>query len=104
MAPGGAKPCRLRPRALDDLEAIWLYTATRWSADEADAYIRRLTAGLDLLAGQPELARERHELTPPVRIHPVAAHLIVYRIEPDHLDVIRIRHGGEDWAADPVGA
>ena len=81
MAASKPKPYRLRPSALDDLEAIWLYTATQWSVDQADHYIRQLTAGLDLLSGQPEIARERSELVPPVRIHPVASHLIIYRIE-----------------------
>jgi toxin ParE1/3/4 len=97
------KPLRLRPSALNDLESIWLYTAAQWSADQADQYIRQLTAGLNLLAGQPEIARERHELNPPVRIHPVASHLVVYRIESDHLDILRIRHGREDWANEPFG-
>jgi toxin ParE1/3/4 len=103
MAASKPKPCRLRPSALDDLEAIWLYTATQWSVDQADHYIRQLTAGLDLLSGQPEIARERSELVPPVRIHPVASHLIIYRIEVDHLDIIRVRHRREDWANDPLG-
>jgi len=103
MASCKLKSCRLRPRALDDLEAIWLYTAAQWSVDQADLYIRQLTAGMDLLLEQPEIARERTELTPPVRIHPVASHLIVYRIEAEHLDIIRIRHGREDWTHDPLG-
>lgn len=103
MASSGPKPYRLRPRALEDLEAIWLYTATQWSVDQAQLYIRQLTAGLDFLSEQPKIARERSELHPPVRIHPVASHLIVYRIEADHLDIIRIRHGREDWTNDPLG-
>lgn len=46
MASNKPKPYRLRPRALDDLESIWLYTAKQWSVDQADIYIRQLTAGL----------------------------------------------------------
>ena len=103
MASSGPKPYRLRPRALEDLEAIWFYTATQWSIDQAELYIRQLTAGLDLLSKQPEIARERRDLQPPVRIHPITSHLIVYRIEADYLDIIRIRHGREDWASDPLG-
>lgn len=47
------------------------------------------------------MARERHEISPPVRIHPFKAHLVVYRVE-DNGDIliIRIRHGHEDWAGD----
>lgn len=101
MASRKRKPVRLRPAATDDLEAIWRYTAAQWTADQADRYIRQLTAGFDLLAEQPEIARERPELNPPVRIHPVASHLVVYRIESDYLDIMRIRHAREDWANDP---
>ena len=103
MAAGGVSRYRLRPRARDDLEAIWLYTAEQWSIDQAEHYIRQLTAGIDLLADQPKIARERAELIPLVRIHPVVSHIIVYRIEPDYIDIIRIRHRREDWASDPVG-
>lgn len=103
MAEREPKPYRLRPRAIEDLEAIWLYTAAQWSVAQAELYIRQLTAGLDLLAANPEIARERTELSPPVRIHRIAAHLIVYRIQPDFLDIIRIRHGQEDWATNPFG-
>lgn len=103
MTPSTPKRYRLRPRARDDLEAIWVYTAARWSIDQADLYIRQLTAGMDLLETQPEIARERTELAPPVRIHPVASHVVVYRIETDYLDIIRIRHGREDWVSDPLG-
>lgn len=103
MASGQRKPCRLRPSALDDLEAIWLYTAAQWSVGRADEYIRQVSAGLDLLTERPEIGRERRELNPPVRIYPVASHLVVYRIESDHLDIIRIRHVREDWENDPLG-
>ena len=101
MASSKPKPYRLRPCALDDLEAIWLYTARQWSDDQADIYIRQLTAGLNLLAEQPEIARERPELNPPVRVYPVGSHVIIYQIETDHIDIIRLRHGREDWANDP---
>lgn len=103
MAGSRLKFYRLRPRAVEDLEMIWLYTATQWSIDQAELYIRQLTAGLDFLVAHPEIARERVELNPPVRIHRIAAHLAVYRIEPDYLDIIRIRHGREDWMSDPLG-
>jgi toxin ParE1/3/4 len=101
----GSRPesFRLRPRAVEDLETIWLYTATQWPLDQAELYIRELTAGLDFLVAHPEIARERVELSPPVRIHRIAAHLVVYRIEPDYLDIIRIRHRREDWMSNPLG-
>ena len=102
MAESRPKPYRLRARAVEDLETIWLYTARQWSVDQAELYIRELIAGLDLLVAHPGIARERVELSPPVRIH-ISAHLIVYRTKQDYLDIIRIRHVCEDWMSDPLG-
>ena len=47
----------------------------------------------------PEMARERPEFDPPVRIHPSAEHLIVYRLEDDHRAILRVLGGGQDWQA-----
>ena len=90
---------RLRPAARRDLSDIWDYTASEWSVDRADRYVRGIVAFLDALLEQPRIARERTEITPPVRLQPYASHLIVYRIEEPELDVIRIVHARQDWLA-----
>jgi len=57
---------------------------------------------LDLIASTPRIARERDEISPPIRIHPFKAHLIIYQIENDEaVFIIRIRHAFEDWISDP---
>lgn len=69
----------------------------------AKRYHDDLFALFELIAANPRMARERHEISPPVRIHPFKAHLIVYRINDEgSIFVIRIRHGHEDWAADSL--
>jgi len=47
----------------------------------------------------PELGRERVEFDPPVRLHLSGEHIIIYRIEADHLAILRILGGKQDWAA-----
>lgn len=47
----------------------------------------------------PEMARERGEFDPPVRIHPSAEHLIITRIEGNHLAILRVLGAGQDWLA-----
>lgn len=70
---------------------------------QARRYHDDLFAVLDHIAANPRMTRERKEISPPARIHPFKAHLIVYRIEENGaIFVIRIRHGREDWAGDPV--
>jgi toxin ParE1/3/4 len=63
------KAYRLTPAAQADLAAIWTYSAEAWSVSQADAYVSGLKNALDVLLDIPELARERAEITPPVRVH-----------------------------------
>jgi toxin ParE1/3/4 len=90
---------RLTPRARADLEEIWVYTADTWSSAQVDRYLAGLAKTFELLADMPEIARERTEFMPPVRLHPHQAHLIVCRVEVDHILVVRVPSGREDWAA-----
>lgn len=90
---------RLTPAARSDLEAIWLYTMQTWSADQADRYTDILEDTFDRLLFMPELGRERVEFDPPVRLHLSGEHIIIYRIEADHLVILRILGGKQDWAA-----
>lgn len=43
------------------------------------------------------MARERQEISAPVRIHPFKAHLVVYPVEDADILILRIRHAHEDW-------
>ncbi len=93
----------LSVQAEEDIIAIAEEGARMFGSAQARRYHDELFAVLDLLAANPRLAREREEILPPVRIHPFKAHLVVYRIEENGaIFVIRIRHGHEDWAGDPV--
>lgn len=90
---------RLSPAAQIDLSDIWDYTVAMWSADQADAYLRGLGEKLQVLCSHPEIARERTEIDPPVRLQPYRSHLIIYRIEDDHLAIIRVVHNRQHWQA-----
>lgn len=97
MSASNLTAYRLTPAAQGDLEDIWLYTARRWSPEQADRYADILEDIFERLLFMPEMARERAELNPPVRIHPGAEHLIVYRIEEDHLAILRVLGAAQDW-------
>jgi toxin ParE1/3/4 len=99
MARHELETYRLAPAAEADLEDIWLYTARNWSIDQADRYTDALEAAFDTLVAMPEIARERREFDPPVRVHPCAQHVIIYRIEADHLVILRVLGGRQDWQA-----
>lgn len=90
---------RLTPAVQSDLEDIWLYKLQQWSLRQADRYADILEDTLDRLLFMPEMARERPEFDPPVRIHPSAEHLVVYQVEGIELFVLRILGAGQDWHA-----
>lgn len=90
---------RLTPAAQRDLEDIWFYTARTWSMAQADRYTDILEDTFDRLLFMPEMARERPEFDPPVRIHSSAEHLIIYRVERDQWAILRMLGAGQDWHA-----
>jgi toxin ParE1/3/4 len=96
-----AKGYTLRPAAKSDLEAIWDYTAQTWSAAQAETYVRKLFNAFDLLVANPDIARERTEYSPPVHIYRAEQHVIIYHIVANTIEIIRVRHGREDWQSSP---
>lgn len=78
---------RLRPAAQGDLAAIWRKGAETRGPDQADRYADAL---FGLLADFPEMARERPESSPPVRIHLIEAHLVIDRTTAEGIEIIRI--------------
>ena len=97
------RPYKLRPAARHDLEAIWDYGVTQWSMGRVEAYMDQLFQAFDLLTTHPEITRERQELPQPVRIYRCISHVILYRIADDYIDIIRIRHGRENWYQELMG-
>jgi toxin ParE1/3/4 len=89
----------LRPAARADFAKIWNDGAMTWGSDQADRYADGLFAVFDLLAEFPELAREREEFLPPVRIHPSGSHLVIYRLEGQGVEIIRILHAHQNLTA-----
>lgn len=68
---------------------------------QADLYHDQLFDLFDLLAENPQMARERPELVPPVRAHPYKSHVVIYKTEAPDILIIRVRHGSEDWMSGP---
>ena len=93
---------RLSRLADQDFDEIYTRGAELFGVDQADEYAAGLTRVFEFLASFPRAARERIEANPPVRAHPYKSHLIVYIIDNEEIVIVRIRHGHEDWLADPL--
>lgn len=88
---------RLSLAAEDDVISIAEEGVRLFGPVQAKRYHEELFATFDLITANPRIARERHELWPPMRIHSFKAHLGVYRIEDDvRTFIVRVRHGHED--------
>jgi toxin ParE1/3/4 len=93
---------RLTRQAEDDLVRLYVNGTRDFGPSQAEAYFSGLETSFAFLADHPRVARERMEITPPVRIHPYRSHVIVYRIHGDDIQILRVRHGREDWDPSPT--
>ena len=88
----------LSRKAEEDIIEIFLRSVEQFGLKQAELYHTILERSFQFLSDNPLAARERTEITPPVRIHPIESHLIVYTIDEDgDVFIIRVRHGHENW-------
>lgn len=88
---------RTTRKAVADLQAAYLQGMVEFSPAQAERYLAGLRTAFQLLAEHPRMARERHEFSPPVRLHPYRAHMIAYLEQPDGILVLRVLHGRREW-------
>ncbi len=97
-------PYRLTGKAEEDIINIYVQGAQAFGIPQAETYHKELEHTFEILARNPQMARERQELSPAVRVHPHGSHIIIYQAEKSgEILIIRIRHAREDWINDPGG-
>lgn len=93
---------KLSAKAEEDIIRIYRESFRLFGADQAEKYYAGIERTFQFLSDAPEAARERTEITPPVRVHPYKSHIVVYLIEDsDDVLILRVRHAREDWKNDP---
>jgi toxin ParE1/3/4 len=86
----------LLPRAREDLQAIWSYTADEWGVDQADYYIGQIVTAFERAVAMPHIGSAVFGLPTEYRKARSGAHRIIYRTKGDQLIVVRILHERED--------
>jgi plasmid stabilization system protein ParE len=89
----------LTPAAAQDLEAIWEFVAQDNSA-AADRVLKALENAMRKLARNPGMGHRREDLAD--RCHRfllVYSYLVVYRVETEPLQVLRVLHAARDVQA-----
>ena len=80
-----------------DLLLIYRHSRREFGLLQAQKYRDRFERAFTLIQTFPAIAPERGEFTPPVRVHPVGSHVVLFRVAGERIEVIRIRHAHEDW-------
>jgi len=88
---------RLSKEAEQDILGIFLHTAEEFGIQQAEHYHDQLEACFEFLADNPSAGPLRTEINPPVRIHPIGAHIVVYTEDEKGVLIIRVRHQHESW-------
>ena len=89
---------QLSKEAEQDVFDIFIYSAEEFGIQQAESYHDKLAACFEFVAESPAAAPLREEIAPPVRIHPVGAHIVIYTEEPTgEIPIIRVRHQHENW-------
>jgi len=87
----------LSPRAIRDLEEIWDFTASTWSIDQAERYIRQIESTIAEIAAKPSIARPCDAIRTGYFKHPVGSHVLFFRMVPAGIGIVRILHGRMDF-------
>ncbi|MBN9890159.1 type II toxin-antitoxin system RelE/ParE family toxin [Salipiger abyssi] len=93
---------RVSRKAASDLRSIARYTQDTWGAVQRRKYLEGLDSSFRRLAAMPQLAAQRYDIDPPVRIFRYESHLIVYVEEDSGVLILRVRHHSEDWMDAPL--
>lgn len=89
------KPVLIRPSADADMDGIFAWIA-RDDPRAAERLIQRIFEVAKRLARFPESGTPRPELGPNARSIVVGRYLILYRIGPDCVDIVRVVHGARE--------
>lgn len=88
----------LSRKAEEDIIEIFLQGVESFGIQQAERYHKLLESGFEFLAANPHAAHLRTEITPPVRVHPIESHIVIYTTcDEGEIFIIRVRHGHEDW-------
>lgn len=85
-------PCKLSNKAAQDLENIFDYTATEFGTGQAVVYLSSLELMFKELEHNPKLGRARSEFNEPLRSLVKEHHVILYCIEQDFIQIVRVLH------------
>jgi len=86
----------LTDAAIDDLRKIREYTLQNWGTHQEELYLTGIWHRFSEVLENPERFRLREDLFPGCRIAAYQSHIILFRVETNTLEVMRVLHGAMD--------
>lgn len=83
---------RVSEKAKKDIRAIGIYTQNQWGREQRRKYLSDLEWKFQFLAETSRFAGERKEFSPPVRIHHLERHWVVYVRDEHGILIVRVLH------------
>ena len=87
----------LSPQAQADIDAIWDYTADRWSEAQADRYVNDLRDAIETIVRDPRRGKPCDHLRRGYRKYSVGAHVLFFRVVANVIEVVRVLHQSMDF-------
>jgi toxin ParE1/3/4 len=97
ILPGPNRRYVVQPAANDDIEKVWYFTMMNWSVSRADRSIDELHSIFEILSLMPQMGRELKDIDSSLRTHTHGFHVIVYRVEEERINIVRVLGGRQDW-------
>lgn len=91
---------RLTVEAEFDLADIFEAGEAAFGRRQAEMYLSSLQRTFNRIGTQPRMAAGRTIGNGMTRVHPHAAHVILYDVDDIGVLILRIRHAREDWLND----
>lgn len=88
---------RLSPRALADLDDIWMFGVERWGARQAERYLRQLNAAVQVVSEDPGRGRPCDDIRSGYAKFNAGSHTLFFRTVGDRVEIVRILHSRMDF-------
>ena len=86
----------LYPKAVEDIENIYVYSVKEFGYDRADDYIHKLEQCFKHLSSEPGIARKCDYIRQNLRAYNIGSHIIFFKETGSMIVIIRILHKSMD--------
>ena len=87
---------RLTVKAVEDLKSIGRFTEKKWGRDQRNRYLAMLDSSFKSISHQPGIGTMCDYIRQGYRKYHVGRHLVFYRENGKHIEIIRVLHDSMD--------